>query len=120
MNRTLPDINVLLALLDSGHVDHETAREWAEREIRYGWASCAITQNGFVRIITQPRYPSPVHPAQALERLARAASTDITNSGSVQSACLTVAPSTRSGSMARDKSPIRTCSRLPCPAKAVL
>jgi toxin-antitoxin system PIN domain toxin len=70
------DINVLLALLDSDHVDHDKAREWADREIRYGWASCAITQNGFVRIISQPRYPSPVHPAQALERLARAASTE--------------------------------------------
>ena len=35
-------------------------------------APCAITQNGFVRIISQSRYPSPVHPAQALERLARA------------------------------------------------
>lgn len=76
MNRALLDINVLLALLDGDHVDHEKAREWMEREIRHGWASCAITQNGFVRIISQPRYPSPVHPAKAIERMARAASTD--------------------------------------------
>lgn len=75
MSRALLDINVLLALLDSDHVDHEKARQWADTEIRYGWASCAITQNGFVRIISQPRYPSPVHPAQALERLARATAT---------------------------------------------
>lgn len=34
-----------------------------------GWASCPITQNGFVRIISQPRYPSPVSPAAALELL---------------------------------------------------
>jgi hypothetical protein len=42
----------------------------------YGWASCAITQNGFVRIISQPRYPSPVPPALAIERLTRAATTE--------------------------------------------
>lgn len=76
MNRSLLDINVLLALLDSDHVDHEKARDWMSREIRHGWASCAITQNGFVRIISQPRYPSPVHPARAIERLAQAASTE--------------------------------------------
>jgi predicted nucleic acid-binding protein len=45
-------------------------------EIHYGWASCAITQNGFVTIISQPHYPSPVHPAQAIKRLAHAASTE--------------------------------------------
>lgn len=75
MSRALLDINVLLALLDSDHVDHERARRWLDREIESGWASCAITQNGFVRIISQPRYPSPVPVAQAVARLARAAGT---------------------------------------------
>jgi toxin-antitoxin system PIN domain toxin len=74
--RALLDVNVLLALLDSDHVDHEKARAWVSREIRHGWASCAITQNGFVRIISQPRYPSPVSAAQAVARLAQAASTE--------------------------------------------
>lgn len=71
--RALLDINVLLALLDADHVDHGRARAWLEAEIRHGWASCAITQNGFVRVISQPRYPSPVPPAQAMARLSRAA-----------------------------------------------
>lgn len=75
MTRSLLDINVLLALLDSDHVDHERAREWLSSEIQHGWASCAITQNGFVRIISQPRYPNPVSPSEALDRLARASST---------------------------------------------
>jgi uncharacterized protein len=75
VRRALLDINVLLALLDSDHVDHDRARDWLNAEIRYGWASCAITQNGFVRIISQPRYPSPVSPALALDRLARASNT---------------------------------------------
>ena len=76
MTRSLLDVNVLLALLDSDHVDHERVRQWMAAEIGYGWASCAITQNGFVRIMSQPRYPSPVPPAQAIDRLARAAATE--------------------------------------------
>ncbi|MQA26915.1 MAG: PIN domain-containing protein [Micromonosporaceae bacterium] len=74
--RALLDINVLLALLDSDHVDHKRARDWIDAEIAHGWASCPITENGFVRIISQPRYPSPVSPSQALDRLARATRTD--------------------------------------------
>jgi uncharacterized protein len=75
VKRALLDVNVLLALLDSDHVDHQKARNWLDGEISHGWASCAITQNGFVRVICQPRYPSPVPPALAIERLARAVRT---------------------------------------------
>ncbi len=74
--RALLDVNVLLALLDADHVDHARAREWISREIRYGWASCALTQNGFVRVISQARYPSPVSPFEAVERLRRATGTE--------------------------------------------
>jgi len=72
VTRALLDINVLLALLDSDHVDHRAAHDWLERAIGDGWASCAITENGFVRIISQPRYPSPISPAEAIELLRRA------------------------------------------------
>jgi toxin-antitoxin system PIN domain toxin len=72
--RALLDVNVLLALLDADHVDHHRARVVLEERIDDGWASCAITQNGFVRVISQPRYPSPVPPALAAERLAHACS----------------------------------------------
>jgi toxin-antitoxin system PIN domain toxin len=72
VKRALLDVNVLLALLDSDHVDHAHAHDWLDDEIEAGWASCAITENGFVRILSQPRYPSPVSPAEAIELLARA------------------------------------------------
>lgn len=72
MTRALLDINVLLALLDSDHVDHRRAHEWLDDEGGSGWASCPITENGFVRIISQPRYPSPITSAQAIDLLARA------------------------------------------------
>ena len=72
MSRALLDINVLLALLDSDHGDHDRARVWLDGEIAIGWASCAITQNGFVRIVNRPRYPSPVALAEAVDVLDRA------------------------------------------------
>ena len=71
----LLDINVLVALLDSDHIDHKGARSWIDQEIDSGWASCAITQNGFVRIVSQPRYPSPVSPVVAIQRLRKACAT---------------------------------------------
>ncbi len=76
MRRALLDINVLLALLDSDHVDHKRALDWLDAEIDSGWASCAITQNGFIRIISQPRYPSPISPTEAMNLLGRACNSE--------------------------------------------
>lgn len=76
MSRALLDANVLLALLDLDHVDHAAARQWLSAEIEHGWASCAITENGYVRLISHPRYPSPVSIAEAIERLSRATETE--------------------------------------------
>lgn len=75
MSRALLDVNVLLALLDSDHVDHGRAHDWLDDGIEDGWASCAVTQNGFVRVISQPRYPSPVSPAVAVDLLRHACET---------------------------------------------
>ncbi|MGY1681329.1 TA system VapC family ribonuclease toxin [Geodermatophilus sp. SYSU D01176] len=69
MNRALLDVDALLALLDS---DHVRAGEWWDAEVEGGWASCPTTENGFARITSQPRYPSPVPPAAAIEVLAAA------------------------------------------------
>lgn len=74
--RALLDVNVLLALMDGDHVEHTTARNWFRAEIAAGWASCSVTQNGFVRIISQPRYPSPVPAAEAIARLAAATASE--------------------------------------------
>jgi uncharacterized protein len=74
VTRSLLDINVLLALLDGDHVDHGRAWSWYDAEAAAGWSSCAITENGFVRILSQPGYPSPVPVAQAADLLGRARS----------------------------------------------
>ena len=75
MSRALLDINVLLALFDRDHIDHHRASAWLDSNIGNGWASCPITENGFVRVISQPRYPSPISPTEAIDLLARATST---------------------------------------------
>lgn len=74
--RALLDINVLLALLDADHVDHSTARSWLTSEVKSGWASCTLTQNGFVRIMSQPRYPGAISPVRAADVLKRATLTE--------------------------------------------
>lgn len=73
--RALLDINVLIALFDPIHQHHHRAHAWLKTNIRFGWASCPITQNGFVRIITHPRYARPVAVAEAVERLGEATAT---------------------------------------------
>ena len=55
--RALLDVNVMIALLDPNHERHEIARRWLEENIQHGWATCAITQNGCLRIMSQPAYP---------------------------------------------------------------
>ncbi|TAN04232.1 MAG: PIN domain-containing protein [Rhodanobacteraceae bacterium] len=70
--RALLDVNVLIALLDAAHVHHGRARAWLAANVRHGWASCPITENGCVRILSQPAYPGHVTPAQAATLLREA------------------------------------------------
>ena len=73
--RALLDVNVLIALLDADHLHHRRASQWLTEHIGAGWASCAITQNGCVRIMSQPGYPNPLPTAQVAARLAEATRT---------------------------------------------
>jgi uncharacterized protein len=57
--RALFDVSVLIALFQPNHVHHETAHRWWGENKPLGWATCPITENGFVRIISQPKYPVP-------------------------------------------------------------
>jgi uncharacterized protein len=67
----LLDINVLIALMDPGHVQHDHAHDWFSSKGSYAWATSPLTENGVLRIIGHPRYPnSPGTPAAAAELLA--------------------------------------------------
>jgi toxin-antitoxin system PIN domain toxin len=52
----LLDINVLVALFDAEHVHHELAHDWFSDHRADGWATCPLTENGFVRVISNPAY----------------------------------------------------------------
>jgi uncharacterized protein len=56
--RALLDINILIALHDRDHVHHRRASDWLAAHIGLGWASCPLTQNGCLRIMSQPAYPN--------------------------------------------------------------
>ena len=58
MSRYLLDVNVLLALFDSSHLHHERCHDWLASQQTFAWASCPITENGFARVIANPKYPS--------------------------------------------------------------
>ena len=70
--RALLDVNVLIALLDSDHVSHAAALHWLADHGGNGWASCPITQNGCIRIMSHHAYPNP-QPVQAIVQRLHAA-----------------------------------------------
>jgi uncharacterized protein len=68
----LLDVNVLIALIDPTHVHHEPAHTWFGDEGRNSWASCPLTQNGALRIVSHPAYPNtPGAPSIVAEILSR-------------------------------------------------
>lgn len=73
--RALLDVSVLIALLDPDHVHHEIARSWLTANITDGWATCAITQNGCLRIMSQSTYQNPLTPAAIAQMLEEAINT---------------------------------------------
>jgi len=75
--RALLDVNVLIALLDSDHASHGAAMSWFARHGGEGWASCPITQNGCVRIMSNPSYPNSLPVQAVLTRLAEACQEEV-------------------------------------------
>ncbi|WP_429500432.1 TA system VapC family ribonuclease toxin (plasmid) [Robbsia andropogonis] len=71
MQAYLLDVNVLIALLDAGHVKHEAAHDWFARQGKEAWATCPLTENGVLRIIGNPRYPNSLQSPAAVAPLVR-------------------------------------------------
>jgi uncharacterized protein len=64
----LLDINVLIALIDPAHVQHDRAHGWFASSGRKSWATCPLTENGVLRIVGHARYPnSPGTPGAVAE-----------------------------------------------------
>lgn len=67
---SLLDVNALIALVDENHVQHETMRRWFSSHHQRGWATCPLTENGMVRVLSQPAYPGgPWSPADVIQIL---------------------------------------------------
>ena len=57
------DGNVLIALMNPQHGHHELAYRWFQANANHGWATCPLTQNALLPILSNPRYPnSPAGP----------------------------------------------------------
>ena len=57
MSIALLDVNVLVALHDPVHVRHEIAHRWLAHNQQLGWATCPLTINGCIRILSNPGFP---------------------------------------------------------------
>ena len=69
---SLLDINLLIALFDGAHVHHRAAHAWMAKNRSLGWATCPITQNGCIRVMSQPSYPGRLAVPEIARRLAAA------------------------------------------------
>ena len=58
MRVALLDVNALVALFDPAHINHEDAHHWFGLNRQYGWATCPVTINGCVRVLSAPDYPT--------------------------------------------------------------
>jgi toxin-antitoxin system PIN domain toxin len=65
----LLDVNVLVALIDPVHVQHDAAHNWFAHHGAPAWATCPLTENGVVRIVSHPRYPGSPGPPAAIAAL---------------------------------------------------
>jgi len=51
----LLDVNALVALAWDSHVHHARMRAWFIANSSAGWATCPITESGFVRVSSNPK-----------------------------------------------------------------
>ncbi len=65
----LLDVNVLIALCDGRHEHHLMAAQWFVANAATGWASCPLTQNGAIRIMSAPAYPGARPVSQVLAQV---------------------------------------------------
>jgi uncharacterized protein len=65
--KNLLDVNVLIALTESGHVHYRKAQDWLNSSGKSSWGICAFTEVGFVRVTTNPGFrPVPRSMGQAM------------------------------------------------------
>ncbi len=66
MTPFLLDVNLLIALVDPAHVQHDRAHAWFGRQGQASFATCPLTENGLLRILGHPKYPNSPGPPSAV------------------------------------------------------
>lgn len=70
MKTRLLDTNLLIVLFWPSHVHHELAASWFLKHRKKGWATCPLTQAGFVRIVSNPGFSrDAIRPGDAIKLL---------------------------------------------------
>jgi hypothetical protein len=65
----LLDVNVLIALVDPAHLQHDQAHDWFARVGAKSFATCPLTENGLLRIVGHPKYPNTPGPPSSVAPL---------------------------------------------------
>jgi toxin-antitoxin system PIN domain toxin len=66
----LLDVNLLIALAWPSHIHHEQAHKWFDENASSGWATCPLTQCGFIRVSSNKNIiPYAVSPQEAISAL---------------------------------------------------
>ena len=66
--RYLLDVNFIVAMFDGAHVNHESAHAWFGSIGLSAWATCPITENGVIRVLSNPSYPTVTAPPNEVAR----------------------------------------------------
>jgi toxin-antitoxin system PIN domain toxin len=69
--RALLDVNALIALLDEEHIHHSEILAWLGRgeNLPHGFATCAITQLGAIRVMSGKGYFKPLDTSEVAAQL---------------------------------------------------
>jgi uncharacterized protein len=66
----LLDVNVLISLVREDHSAHRVVKRWFQHLNGRHWATCPLTEAGFVRIIANPRFlQRPPEVTEAIDML---------------------------------------------------
>jgi toxin-antitoxin system PIN domain toxin len=70
MSKFLLDVNVLIALVTEGHIAHRKVTRWFRQQGGRHWATCPLTEAGFVRVVANPKFSeSTIDMSEAMEML---------------------------------------------------
>jgi uncharacterized protein len=58
MGANLWDVSLLVAMFDESHIHNRLVHHWMASHAHEQWASCAITENGFIRVGSRQTYPN--------------------------------------------------------------